>query len=245
MDLTLTPRVKVMALAGVLAAVLMLGGMKMLAAKQASPAAAPLPVIPHVVHTPPATPAAKPAHKVAVHKAAAHKTAAPAKHRVAHKAAAAVPKPKAATSTTPAAPSVTVGSAPATATTPAAPATTPAPTISAETTVSSGIPAALAAQLRKFPVVVIAIYDPQSQVDAIAFAEAQAGAKAAKAGFLPVDVLDDKIVAPITALLPGGGLLPDPGVLIFQRPGTLVTQFNGFADRDMVAQAAVNAIPRP
>ena len=40
-----------------------------------------------------------------------------------------------------------------------------------------------------------------------------------------------------------GGLLPDPGVLVFQRPGTLVTQFAGFADRDMVAQAAVNAIP--
>ena len=64
-----------------------------------------------------------------------------------------------------------------------------------------------------------------------------------RAGFLPVNVLDEKIVAPITALVPGGGLLPDPGVLVFQRPGTLVTQFAGFADRDMVAQAAVNAIP--
>jgi hypothetical protein len=242
MDLTLTPRVKVIALAGILAAVVMVGGMQVLAHRQASAASAPLPtIVHHVVHAPPAVaPKPKPAHKAATHVPAttAKKHLAPHKARTAAAKPAAKPKP-AATPT-----SVTVGSAPATTTpaTPAAPAT-PAPTVAADATVSPGLPGPLAAELRKFPVVVIAIYDPQSQVDAIAFAEAEAGAKTAGAGFLPVNVLDEKVVAPITALLPGGGLLPDPGVLVFQRPGTLVNQFNGFADRDMVAQAAVNAVP--
>ena len=238
MDLTLTPRVKVIALAGILAAVVMIGGMQVLAHRQASAASAPLPpVVHHVVHTPPAAPA-KPAHKAVAHKAATTAK----KHPAAHKARTAAAKPAAKPKPAAAPTSVTVGSTPAT-TTPATPAATPAPTVAADATVTPGLPGALAAQLRKFPVVVISIYDPESQVDAIAYAEAQAGAKTAGAGFLPVNVLDEKIVAPITALLPGGGLLPDPGVLVFQRPGTLVTQFAGFADRDMVAQAAVNATP--
>ena len=237
MDLTLTPRVKVIALAGILAAVVMVGGMQVLAHRQATAASAPLPpVVHHVAPTPPAA-----APKPSAHKAATHKP--PARHHSAHKTHAAAAKPAAKpkpAATTPT--SVTVGSTPAT-TTPAT--TTPAPTVAAEATVTPGLPGALATLLRKFPVVVISIYDPQSQVDAIAYAEAQAGAKTAGAGFLPVNVLDDKIVAPVTALLPGGGLLPDPGVLVFQRPGTLVTQFAGFADRDTVAQAVANAAVTP
>jgi hypothetical protein len=222
-DLTLTPRVKVIALAGLLAALAMVAGMQILARKQASSAATPIPTVHPIRHVVAPTPTAKPAHKVGT----AKKTV--ATHRAVHKKSVAA-KPKAT-------PAVTVAAAPA------APAATPAPTASADVSVSSTMPAPLAAVLRKFPVVVVSIYDPQSQVDAIAYAEAQAGAKAAGAGFLPVNVLDDKVAAPITALLPDGGLLPDPGVLVFQRPGTLVNQFNGFADRDMVAQAAVNARP--
>jgi hypothetical protein len=39
------------------------------------------------------------------------------------------------------------------------------------------------------------------------------------------------------------GVLPDPSVLVYRRPGDLVARFDGFADRDTVAQAATNASP--
>jgi len=37
------------------------------------------------------------------------------------------------------------------------------------------------------------------------------------------------------------GVLPDPALLVYRRPGDLVTRINGFADRETVAQAAKNA----
>ena len=39
------------------------------------------------------------------------------------------------------------------------------------------------------------------------------------------------------------GVLPDPAVLVYRRPGKLVARFDGFADRDTVAQAVINAVP--
>jgi hypothetical protein len=36
-------------------------------------------------------------------------------------------------------------------------------------------------------------------------------------------------------------VLDGPAVLVFERPGSLFVRFNGFADRDTVAQAAENA----
>ena len=38
------------------------------------------------------------------------------------------------------------------------------------------------------------------------------------------------------------GLLSDPGVLVYRKPGTLAVRIDGFADRDTVAQAADNAL---
>jgi hypothetical protein len=91
-------------------------------------------------------------------------------------------------------------------------------------------------------VVVVSFYNPSSDVDAISVAEAHAGATAAGAGFLLVSVLDNKVAGILTALLPGGGLLPDPGVLIYRAPGDVALQLDGFADRAAVAQAATNAL---
>jgi hypothetical protein len=59
-------------------------------------------------------------------------------------------------------------------------------------------------------------------------------------------VSDNKVAAPLTSLLTGAAtaadrVLDDPAVLIFQQPKTLFVRFNGFTDRDTVAQAAVNA----
>ena len=88
----------------------------------------------------------------------------------------------------------------------------------------------------------MSFYNPSSNVDAISVAEAHAGATDAGAGFLLVSVLDNKVAGILTALLPGGGLLPDPGVLIYRAPGNVAIRLDGFNDRASIAQAATNAL---
>jgi hypothetical protein len=101
-----------------------------------------------------------------------------------------------------------------------------------------GLPQALASSLRTHEVVVVALVDPQAAVDKISRAEASAAAALTHAGFVPLNVLDQRQAAPLVRQL---GVLPDPAVLVYRRPGTLVARFDGFADRDTVAQAIVNA----
>jgi hypothetical protein len=104
------------------------------------------------------------------------------------------------------------------------------------------LPRPLQWQLAHHKVVVVSFYNPSSNVDAISVAEAHAGATDAGAGFLLVSVLDNKVAGILTALLPGGGLLPDPGVIIYRAPGDIALRLDGFSDRASVAQAATNAI---
>jgi hypothetical protein len=104
------------------------------------------------------------------------------------------------------------------------------------------LPRPLQWELAHHKVVVVSLYNPSSDVDAISVAEAHAGAIDAGAGFLLVSVLDNKVAGILTALLPGGGLLPDPGVLIYRAPGDIAIRLDGFADRASVAQAATNVI---
>jgi len=108
--------------------------------------------------------------------------------------------------------------------------------------VDATLPQALQWQLSQHKVVVVSVYDPDASVDAISVAEAHAGAEEAGAGFLLVNVLDNSLAGLLTGVLPGGGLLPDPGVLIYRAPGTLALRIDGFADRDAVAQAAADAL---
>jgi hypothetical protein len=108
--------------------------------------------------------------------------------------------------------------------------------------VDANLPQPLQWQLSQHKIVVVSLYDPQADVDAISVAEAHAGAVEAGAGFLLVNVLDDSLAGLLTGILPGGGLLPDPGVLIYRAPGTLALRIDGFADRDTVAQAAADAL---
>lgn len=108
--------------------------------------------------------------------------------------------------------------------------------------VDANLPQPLQWQLAQHKVVVVSVYDPQSAVDAISVAEAHAGAVEAGVGFLLVSVLDDSLAGLLTGVLPDGGLLPDPGVLIYRAPGTLALRIDGFADRDSIAQAAADAL---
>jgi hypothetical protein len=107
---------------------------------------------------------------------------------------------------------------------------------------ANGLPTILDAALRKHRIVVVSVFDPQSQTDGISYAEAKAGAKAAGVGFVGIDLLDSAVAGALTTSLPGGGLLPEPGVLIYRGSGTLVELLDGFNDRDVVAQAAAAAV---
>lgn len=103
------------------------------------------------------------------------------------------------------------------------------------------LPSPLRWALAEHRIVVVSLWDPQAPVDDISVAEAHAGAADANVGFVVVNVLDNKVAGPLTALLPAGDMLPDPGVLVYRAPGKLVYRFDGFLDRDSVAQAAANA----
>ena len=104
--------------------------------------------------------------------------------------------------------------------------------------IAAGLPNSIAAALGRQRVVVVSVYNPYSEVDGIAFAEARAGAQNAGVGFVGLNVLSQAQVGKLTQTL---GLLPDPGFLVYTRPGTLVARINGFADKETVAQAAQNA----
>jgi hypothetical protein len=120
------------------------------------------------------------------------------------------------------------------------PAPKPKPVTPSAVTVAlrAGLPAPLARALGQHRVVVVSLYNPYSEVDGIAFAEARAGAALAGSGFVPLNVLSRAEVGKLTELL---GLLPDPGVLVYTRPSTLSIRIGGFADKETVAQAAHNA----
>jgi len=191
---TLSPPVRYAALLGLLAALLVGGGMTVLSHRESSVAT------PHVIKHHPFGPGAT---KRAT-------TTKPKKHAT---------KPKV-RPTVPAAPKALVQ---------------PSAVIAA---LAAGLPTVIATALGRHQTVVVALYNPYSEVDGIAFAEARAGAKIAGVGFVPLNVLSEAQVGNLTQVL---GLLPDPGMLIYIRPGTLVARISGFADKETVAQAAQNA----
>jgi len=112
------------------------------------------------------------------------------------------------------------------------------PVVKAAPVGANGLPAAIDAALAKHKIVVVSVFDPQSSTDAISYSEAKAGAADARVGFVGISLLDSPVAAALTSSLPGGGLLPAPGILVYRKPGTLVQRIDGFADRDVVAQAA-------
>ncbi len=102
----------------------------------------------------------------------------------------------------------------------------------------SGLPRVLKAALADNRVVVVGLYDPDAAVDEMAVAEARAGAKAAGAGFVALNVSAESQSRPLLVLL---GALENPGVLVYRRPDVLFARIAGFADSETVAQAASNA----
>jgi hypothetical protein len=109
-----------------------------------------------------------------------------------------------------------------------------------ELAASDGLPFAISKSLAMHPVVIAVLYDPEARVDAASTGEAMAGANLANAGFVPVNVLRR---AEVQALSERYGVIHAPTVLVFRRPAELYVQLTGFADKETVAQAALNAYP--
>jgi hypothetical protein len=102
---------------------------------------------------------------------------------------------------------------------------------------SDQLPVAIRRALAADQVVVVALYDPRAKIDGTALAEARAGAHLAGSAFVPVDVRRHGV----DSLNAKYGAVQDPAVLVLRPPDSLVVRIDGFADRDTVAQAAVNA----
>jgi hypothetical protein len=104
--------------------------------------------------------------------------------------------------------------------------------------IAKGTPTTIAGQLATHNVVIVLLYDPNARVDDYSLAETQLGAKDSGAGFLAVDVMNQRQASPFTTAY---GVLQDPTILFFKRPGKLALKLVGYADHDTIAQAAKNA----
>jgi hypothetical protein len=227
-NLSITPHTRIIALVGVILLAAVAGG-SMLLGRSGSPNAA---------KTPPAR----------THAAVTLPTKSATTHKTSHKTTVAATKGAkktahaGATHAAAAAHAATTAKAPASTKATSKAATAKHAPVRHENLVDANLPQPLQWQLAQHKVVVVSVYDPQSAVDAISVAEAHAGALEAGAGFLLVSVLDNSLAGLLTGVLPDGGLLPDPGVLIYRAPGTLALRIDGFADRDSVAQAAADVL---
>jgi hypothetical protein len=100
-----------------------------------------------------------------------------------------------------------------------------------------GLPAGLARALQRERIVVAALWAPRSG-DGAALAAARAGAKQSGAGFVALNVLDERNARLLEKLV---GTMSSPATVVFRRPGKVANRFDGFADRNVVAQAAHDA----
>jgi hypothetical protein len=86
-------------------------------------------------------------------------------------------------------------------------------------------------------VVVVVVYTPGAAVDSVVRAEARAGARAARAGFVPLSALSARLVQPLVAKT---GVLPSPAVVVVRRPDVVAAEL-GVTDSETVAQAVAQA----
>ena len=107
-------------------------------------------------------------------------------------------------------------------------------------TLLPGLPPKVANKLRYSKVVVVSLYQGNATADRVAVVAAAAGAKSAHAGFLPVNVLNEKSARAVQTFV---GTTNTPTVVVVRRPGRIVTRLEGAASSDgqLVAQAAHNA----
>ena len=137
------------------------------------------------------------------------------------------------TSATPVAPSTPSTSSAGTAGTVNKPAaTTP------KVVLLPNLPPTVAHALRYSKVAVVQLYVGQAQGDRAVVTEVRKGARSAGAGFVAINVGNDKQAKDIG---PFAGAVSAPTMLVVRRPGKIVAQFAGPVESAVVAQAAHNA----
>jgi len=104
----------------------------------------------------------------------------------------------------------------------------------------TGFPVAVDRALARHKVVVVSLVVPGSPIDELAAGEAKAGAKLGGAGYLALNVLNERVAHALLAKLDG---TKEPSVLVFKHSGDVALALEGFVDRETVAQAAANAAP--
>ena len=125
-----------------------------------------------------------------------------------------------------------------------APATAPATTLPPPAAVPArlkllpGLPGPIAQKLRYENVVVVSVYAAKAPSDRKALAHARAGAKEVGAGFVALNVFDERKANALVKFL---GTSDSPAVVVVRRPGIVVNRIPGFVDAAIVAQAAQNA----
>jgi hypothetical protein len=87
-------------------------------------------------------------------------------------------------------------------------------------------------------VVVVVFYDPEDDRDTLAVLEARAGAEAADAGFVAVNVMKEKVVERLAATFE---VLRAPAVVVVVPPRRVKAKFLEFVDRATVEQSVENA----
>ncbi|HYK07144.1 MAG TPA: hypothetical protein VEW11_05190 [Gaiellaceae bacterium] len=103
----------------------------------------------------------------------------------------------------------------------------------------SGFPVVVDRALQQHRVVVLSLVVPGARVDELAAAEAEAGARLGGAGFLALNVLNERVARALLAKLDS---VQDPSVLVVKRSGDVAVELTGFVDRETVAQAAASAL---
>jgi len=101
---------------------------------------------------------------------------------------------------------------------------------------------ALDAALVTHPLVVVSVYAQNVATDNQAMREARAGAARVGAGFVAFNVFNEKIARQLASLLDDNAS-SNPEVLFFKRGRKLAFKLQGFADSQVVAQAANNVYP--
>jgi hypothetical protein len=96
----------------------------------------------------------------------------------------------------------------------------------------------LAAELESHRWVVVLLYAPEGQVDALATAEARLAADEVHAGFVAIDSSKERAVSDLAL---DYDLRMTPTVLVVTRGPTLANKIEGFADRETVAQLIEDA----
>lgn len=118
------------------------------------------------------------------------------------------------------------------------PAAKPAKSAVTKIVLLPGLPGQVAGKLQRSKVVVVTVYQGATPDDLRAISSARKGARSVGAGFLAVNLANEKRAR---ALAPFVGDATPPTLVVVKRPGTIVTRLTGPVDSDLVAQAAFNA----